>query len=149
MLGFPGDRRRRGQPTASDSCSVRAKISGTHQPRNIHERELEKSLRDEDRKQPPEFQARAKKVDDHMEVSSLRHDCTTWTGNSGGPILGKRSGDVVVGLPVEAILVERPIDPSIGLRMENMAEFVRRNHKILEKEGVTISHEYCELGQNL
>jgi len=143
MLGFPADRHRRGQPTASEACSVRPRSSQAHKPRNIHEEQLEQKMRDFDLRRPPEYQTRANRVDEHMKVSSLRHNCTTWPGNSGGPILGKGSGDVVVGLPAEALLVERPLDPSIGLRMENMAEFVRRNRELLEQESVGISDEYC------
>lgn len=75
------------------------------------------------------------------DVSSL-HNCTTWGGNSGGPMI-QDGQDVVVGLPFTyspGNYTERAENElRTASHMAQMADFVGTFRSTLEKEGVTIS----------
>jgi hypothetical protein len=112
MIGYPGDPERRGQLTVTERCWL---------------------LKDD---VPPPF------ADGRTRDPSALHNCSTYGGNSGGPMLidGTR---IAVGLPFTYVPGDFAPNEAENLgtaaHMARMADFVKRNRAALDAAGVVVA----------
>lgn len=114
MIGYPSDPERQGRLTVTDQCWVLQEFANSPYS--------------------------AKKIFDE----SARHNCSTYGGNSGGPMLLEGSR-IVVGLPFTFIpndFTPYPADnPKISAHMARVADFVERHRTILTEAGVVAANQ--------
>ena len=139
MFGFPTDPTRRGRPTVTENCEVMpstARDGIYFLPPEEQQILMDKS--DKARLEtPPQILEMAAK----LEVVKLKHNCSVYNGNSGGPILVQGSKDVL-GIPFDywpEFL--KSVPKTYARSMESVAEFVRRHRKVLDDEGIEISEK--------
>lgn len=112
MLGYPADRIRQGHATLTENCWVLSDVKGSPFSEST------------------------------MQDPSQAHNCSTYGGNSGGPIFIEGSRDVI-GLPFTYVPNDyglRPEDMSPhAANFASMADFVARHRTLLEAEGILIS----------
>ncbi len=82
---------------------------------------------------------------EHVNDKQLLHNCSTWAGNSGGPIL-KENSNVVLGMPTSYRLDRSESSPSPSdtrddnelARMGLMSVFVHNHQHKLKSFGITV-----------
>lgn len=137
MFGFPIDPSRRGAPTVTENCEILPETSNDailHLPLEERQRLIHNSEKIR-RETPLEILEMINKVD----VVKIKHNCSVYKGNSGGPIRIHGTNDVV-GVPFDyrdGFL--KSVPRTYSRNMESVTEFVRRHRKVLDAEGVEIS----------
>ncbi|HYX35733.1 MAG TPA: leucine-rich repeat domain-containing protein [Oligoflexus sp.] len=110
MLGYPADRIRNGKITLTENCWI-----------------VEEGIF------PPAYDQFG------FQDPTYMHNCSTYGGNSGGPIYVEGSRDVI-GMPSEYSPGDYSFMPSdFGVRMNAISDFVAHKKDMLEAEGIAFS----------
>ncbi len=130
MIGYPGDKFRKGRLTVTENCWI-----------NDGRRTVEFSDLDEKaRKAYPTFKTSNEKalLQSYISSTILYSNCTVYGGNSGGPVLLEGT-NIVIGLPAaywpEFYL---NLNSSISMRIHSSDTFIRRNQTKINENGVEI-----------
>lgn len=150
MIGYPNDRLRQGRASVTENCEVLPRTTTAFEEapaRSPRELRYLRRWEDEDREmnsRPTLAKTARDRIAAHAIPTSAKHNCTTWGGNSGGPIVSADFQSALVGLPLTYVLTEAPLDRSRALRMEGTQSFVERNLDRLRSLGIQISRELCD-----
>jgi hypothetical protein len=111
MIGFPADQYRQARLTLTEDCWVLQTTT------------------------------RSPHADSNLQDRSSLHNCTTYGGNSGGPMI-KEGDDVVIGLPFTYqpgdYHQRSSTDLSTAAHLAQMADFVATHRQELDGEGIEV-----------
>lgn len=153
-LGYPADVFRRGQATLTRSCrrlpdgaplwrdSPAWSTEDAHDRRRINDQIAARRAAE-----APDQNAAEDQIDAFVERTAFRHDCTTWAGNSGGPMLAEGT-DVVVGVPFDYIEIYARVREGFALRAERASLFVQRHQAALRAYGARIDRRFCPYSES-
>lgn len=137
MFGFPLDSLRGGAPTVTENCEV---LPADSRDGIFHlSPEEQQKLIDKSEKNLRETPIETLVLMNKINIVKIKHNCSVYVGNSGGPIRIQGSHDII-GIPSDywdGMLTSVP--KSYSRAMESVPEFVKRHRKILDAEGVEIS----------
>lgn len=152
MGGHPSDMRRHTRLTITHQCqrvSDSARIWDNEDPRSFRNKFEKEALGRFVReyyayfKKNPEEKRAREIIEKHVGRTRFKHNCSTWSGNSGGPIWSAEHPEVAVGLPFSYFPSEFELRGG-ALPAENLADFVRRFEPILEQNRIAISSKLCD-----
>jgi len=132
MIGYPGDKWRKGQLTVVENCWI-----------NDGNRTISYNDLDDEVKEALKNSAGNKNKNDTnmgllLSAKQLYHNCSVYGGNSGGPIILEGT-HYVLGLPSSYWPEFYQIQPSVvSTTMNSTDTFIRRNYSVLKQKGIAI-----------
>ena len=137
VSGFPTDPTRQGKATITEKCEIlpeNAQDSIYAMPLDERARLLE--IFETARSQLPEA---VSEYLSKLNITQLKHNCSVYKGNSGGPARIEGTKDIV-GIPHDSWLeLMKSVPRYFARNLEATATFVKRHRKILEEQGIEIS----------
>ena len=131
MLGHPADSERQGQPTTTENCQIQ------NQNRPIGKEYTTDETAALNKKSAPRTALGEEKRNLFMlNAEKLGHNCSTYGGNSGGPILIADS-DIVIGLPGGYYQIERKLPAETSIFLETTHGLINSIRDIIEAEEIT------------
>lgn len=137
ISGFPTDPARQGQATISEKCEILSPMSyDSIYGASREERSKFAENDDAEFDQLPESIRNSLAV---LEIVKLKHNCSVYMGNSGGPARIEGSMDIV-GVPFDGWKGFFKIVPRyLARNLESTSGFVHRHRQVLDIENVIIS----------
>ncbi len=131
MLGHPADSERQGQPTTTENCSIQ------NQSRPIGKEYTSDEMATLNKKSVPRTALGEEKRNLFMlNAEKLGHNCSTYGGNSGGPILVADT-DIVIGLPGGYYQIERKLPAETSIFLETTHGLIDSIRSTIEAEEIT------------
>lgn len=131
MLGHPADSERQGHPTVTENCSIQ------NQNRPIGKEYSNDEIATLNKKSAPRTALGEEKRNLFMlNAEKLGHNCSTYGGNSGGPILIAGT-DIVIGLPGGYYQIERKMPAETSIFLETTHGLIDSIRNIIEAEEIT------------
>lgn len=140
MLGYPADPDRGTRATVTENCWINANNPDDSSAWSYYTKSERLQIIEESKKGgslsslPADYSQRQNRI----STQYLGHNCTTYRGNSGGPMLVAGT-DMVVGLPANySPGMFRGLPSSASEYMYRMSEFVVNNRASLQAAGVVL-----------
>lgn len=131
MLGHPADSERQGQPTVTENCYIQ------NQNRPIGKEYSTDEIAALNKKSSPRTALGEEKRNLFMlNAEKLGHNCSTYGGNSGGPILIAGS-DIVIGLPGGYYQIERKLPAETSIFLETTRGLIDSIRGVIEAEEIS------------
>lgn len=139
MIGHPSDQERKTRLTVTENCSVLStEITAFSFLTEQEKSRLSNGIKNRNRSNEEAI----KRSNNLAKAEFLGHNCTTYGGNSGGPILVAKT-KIVVGLPAGFFPgIYRPLPSNSSLRMETTHGFIKETLNILKSEGIILIRDF-------